>query len=218
MHYAFEGKGSPEDCQVGAQLAVLRSRTTKTNLAQYCKEHMGLDCTGFVGNYLWYARAGKTWPDMMPGQNEGSNSMIDDIVLKQTTPVSNVRLIMPGTLHVFGLLDKHNNVVAKDSSSAHAHIVISEPGKFTPNSFVSNSFGGLAASLEKIYGHVGLVCVESTSKKGLSDGWYALIPVMDNKGGKQLTVHSHPGFKVFRVFRGTKGEWGTFTVGSLSAA
>jgi hypothetical protein len=41
---------------------------------------------------------------------------------------------------------------------------------------------------------------------------------MDKKGEKVPTVHSHPGFKVFRVFRGTKGEWGTFTVGSLSAA
>ena len=37
---------------------------------------------------------------------------------------------------------------------------------------------------------------------------------MDKKGEKVPTVHSHPGFKVFRVFRGTKGEWGTFTVGS----
>ena len=37
---------------------------------------------------------------------------------------------------------------------------------------------------------------------------------MDKKGEKAPTVHSHPGFKVLRVFRGTKGEWGTFTVGS----
>src|SRR5215469_4650827 len=38
LHYAFEGKGSPEDCQVGAQLAVLRGRTTKTNLQDYCNK------------------------------------------------------------------------------------------------------------------------------------------------------------------------------------
>jgi hypothetical protein len=31
----------------------------------------------------------------------------------------------------------------KDNSSAHAHTVIPEPGKFTSNSFVSNSFGEL---------------------------------------------------------------------------
>src|ERR1700719_1802430 len=35
---------------------------------------------------------------------------------------------------------------------------------------------------------------------------------MDKKGEKVPTAHSHPEFKVFRVFRGTKGEWGTFTV------
>jgi len=31
----------------------------------------------------------------------------------------------------------------KDNTSAHAHTVISEPGKFTSNAFVSNSFGRL---------------------------------------------------------------------------
>ena len=51
--------------------------------------------------------------------------------------------------------------------------------------------------------------------KGFSDGWYALNPSHGQEGGEKApTVHSHPGFKVFRVFRGTKGEWGTFTVGS----
>lgn len=218
LHYAFEGKGSPEDCQVGAQLAVLRKRATRANLTQYCKAHMGLDCTGFVGNYLWYVRGRRTWPDGMPGDNDGPNGMIDDIVLRGTTPVSNLTLIKPGDLHIFGLVNNFNNVVAKDSKKAHAHIVISEPGKFTPTSFVVNSFGGLGTSQGDIYGHPGLFCVESTGGYGLSDGWYALTEVIDNKTKKQVSVHSHPGYKVFRVFRGTKGVWDNFTIGALSAA
>src|SRR5258708_6877538 len=76
LHYAFEGKGSPEDRQVGAQWAVLRKRATKANLPQYCQAHMGLDCPGFVGNYLWYVRGRRTWPDSMPGENDGPNGMI----------------------------------------------------------------------------------------------------------------------------------------------
>jgi hypothetical protein len=44
--------------------------------------------------------------------------------------------------------------------------------------------GGFAASLDKIYGHVGMVCVESTSKNGFSDGWYALNPSHGQEGGE----------------------------------
>ena len=219
LHYAFEGKGSPEDCQVGAQMAVLRKRTTKANLPRYCQDHMGLDCNGFVGNYLWYARGHKTWPDMMPGDNEGPNALIDDLVFKGTTPVAGLGLLQPGTLNIFGLLDRHNRVVPKDSSSAHAHIVISEPGKFTPSSFVTNSFGGLDAR-SGIWGHPALWCVESTGPQhhiGLKDGWYSLTEIIDSKTNKLQSVHGHSTFKAFRVYRGTKNEWDNFTIGSLSA-
>ena len=48
----FYGKGSPEDCQLAAQLAVLVKRTSKEQLPRYCDKNMGLDCNGFVGNYV----------------------------------------------------------------------------------------------------------------------------------------------------------------------
>jgi hypothetical protein len=44
--------------------------------------------------------------------------------------------------------------------------------------------GGFASSLDKIYGRVGIVCVESTSKNGFSDGWYALNPGHGQEGGR----------------------------------
>ncbi|HLV87674.1 MAG TPA: hypothetical protein VKV39_11890 [Candidatus Sulfotelmatobacter sp.] len=218
LHYAFEGKGSPEDCQVGAQLAVLHKRTTKANLQKYCNQNMGLDCTGFVGSYLWYANAGHKWPDDMPKDDQGSNAEIDQILLNETTPLSDLDLITPTKTYIFGLLDSSNrHIVAKDGAE-HAHIVISEPNKFTRNSFVFNSFGGFTSgNLDKqkntIYGHTGLICVESTSHKGLIDSWYAVVPYMDGK--TQMELPHHPGFKVFSVFRGSKGEWLNFTIGSI---
>jgi len=220
LHYAFEGKGSPEDCQVGAQLAVLRGRTTKANLQNYCNANMGLDCNGFVGNYLWYVAGAGSWPDKMPGENQGSNAEIDDILLNETTPLSDVDLITPGKTYVFGLLDASNkHIVARDGAE-HAHIVISEPNKFSKNSFVFNSFasfttGNLDSQGSSVYGHTGLFCVESTSKKGLIDSWYAIVPVMGKGGKAQLDLPHHPGFKVFSVFRGSKGEWLDFTIGSI---
>jgi hypothetical protein len=220
LHYAFEGKGSPEDCQVGAQLAVLQGRTTRADLQSYCNKNMGLDCNGFVGNYLWYVTGTGSWPGKMPIDNQGSNAEIDDILLNETDPLSDVDLITPSKTYVFGLLDPSNrHIVAKDGAE-HAHIVISEPNKFTKNSFVFNSFGGfttgnLDSQGNSVYNHTGLICVESTSKKGLIDSWYAIVPVMGKGGKKQLELPHHPGFKVFSVFRGSKGEWLTFTIGSI---
>jgi hypothetical protein len=106
----------------------------------------------------------------------------------------------------------------KDNSSAHAHTAISEPGKFTSNSFVSNSFGGFAASLDKIYGRVGSVCVESTSKNGFSDGWYQLNPSHGQEGGETADSAFTSGVQGVSCFPGDEGRVGTFTVGSLSAA
>jgi hypothetical protein len=219
LHYAFEGKGSPEDCQVGAQLAVLQGRTTKANLQNYCNQNMGLDCNGFVGNYLWYIKGKGSWPDKMPLQDQGSNEEINDILLKETSPLTDVDLITPSKTYVFGLLDPSNKYIVAREGAEHAHVVISEPNKYSKNSFVFNSFGGFATGKldsqgNSMYGHTGLVCVESTSIKGLTDSWYAIVPVM-NKSENQLELPHHPGFKVFSVFRGSKGEWLNFTIGSI---
>jgi hypothetical protein len=173
---------------------------------------MGLDCTGFVGNYLWYVLKGKNWPDQMPGDNEGPNALIDDIVLKGTTPVSDLNLIRKTDLVVFGLLDASKNVVDKDVPKVrHAHIVISQPGvtQIPPFPFLNLDDDTFA-----------MECVESTGDIGLTDSFYTLTPVMDKKK-KQVTVHSHPGFKVFSVMRGCKPSKpfspAMFTIGSISA-
>jgi hypothetical protein len=160
---------------------------------------------------------------MMPGENDGPNALIDDLVFK-TTPVAGLSSLQPGVLNIFALLDNHNRLVPK-VGSANAHIVISDPGKFTTSSFVVNSFGGLDPN-KGIYGHPGLWCVESTGPPlgislkdwiGLKDGWYALTEILDRKTNKIQSVLGHPTFKVFRVYRGSKGQWDKFTIGSLPA-
>lgn len=217
LHYAFEGKGSPEDIQVAAQMAVLQKRTTRDNLQTYCDAHMGLDCNGFVGNYLWYGRGNRTWPDDMPGKDDGPNALIDQILFTQTKPVESLDKLQAAHLNVFGLLNNSNRVVPRDGAE-HAHITISEPGRFTPTSFVTNSFGGLDPAQQSIYGHPAVWCVESTGPQhavGLKDAWYALV---EARAGKTPTIQSvvgHKGFKVFKVFRGTKHQWANFTIGSI---
>src|SRR5215475_5042678 len=79
----FWGKGSPEDCQVAAQLAVLTKRTTKENLARYCDQHMGIDCNGFVGNYFFHVRNpdGQSWKAVAKDRVDlGPSSSMDQFV------------------------------------------------------------------------------------------------------------------------------------------
>jgi hypothetical protein len=78
--------------------------------------------------------------------------------------------------------------------------------------------GGFAASLDEIYGHVGIVCVESTSKNGFSDGWYALNPSHGQEGGETADSAFTSRVQGVSCFPGDEERVGTFTVGSLSAA
>ena len=73
----FSGKGSPEDCQIVAQMAVLLNRTTAANLQTYCDTNIGLDCNGFVGNYLWHVRGKKDWMDIAGEHDLGPGMSID---------------------------------------------------------------------------------------------------------------------------------------------
>src|SRR5262245_52625418 len=50
----YYGKGSPEDCQITLQIAVMLGESSKGQLQKYCDDYLGLDCNGFVGNYLWH--------------------------------------------------------------------------------------------------------------------------------------------------------------------
>jgi len=220
MHYAFEGKGSPEDCQVAAQMAVLQKRIKKAELQSYCDKNMGLDCNGFVGNYLWYefgVSGSKTWP----GENPVVNYTIDEI-LHLTKPLSRLDTLVRGNLHVFGLLDGRNRIVPRDGA-AHAHIGITEPGIFTDFSFLINSipFLDTVPVFEGVGGAGGypsLWCVESTAGLGLYESWYVLSEVLDSKKKAIGVVDSKPGFKVFSVYRSCKHEKLNFTIGYLKPA
>ena len=55
----FIGKGSPEDCQLVLQLALLTGYKSAGELQGWADDNLGLDCNGFVGNYLHRHLAGR---------------------------------------------------------------------------------------------------------------------------------------------------------------
>ena len=67
----FSGKGAPQHCQLVLQL--VHHFALATNLQEYAENNLGLDCNGFVGNFLWHEWRTNGWTD--PGLNA---ARIDD--------------------------------------------------------------------------------------------------------------------------------------------
>jgi hypothetical protein len=200
----FTGKGSPEDCQIAAQLAVLTKRTSKENLRRYCDDHLGLDCSGFVGNYFFRVRNpdGQNWKSFaVEGADLGPDSLMNEFIAAGQ-PVTSVDRINPANIHLFVEVNDHLHVI-KGGKQGVGHIVITEPNKYTPTSFVINSFGGLDLGYAQkgAYGHPALWAVEATGPQGaigLKESWYAIKRSVATKH----TVNRG----IYEVFRGSKAE------------
>jgi len=209
LHIAapFFGKGSPEDCQDAAQLAVLMKRTSNEHLPRYCDKHMGLDCNGFVGNYMFHVRNGNPWQVIAKDKVDLGPSSSMDQFAAAGHPVKDLSAINPANLHLFIEVDKALRVIPGGKAGA-GHIVISEPNKYTPTSFVVNSFGGLDIGYARrgAYGHPALWAVESTGPQGavgLHKSWYAIKKPV-------LSKHQAVNRGIYEVFRGSKASNLTF--------
>ena len=195
----FYGKGSPEDCQIVLQLAVLLGEATREGLQRYCDSHLGLDCNGFVGNYLWHERAGNAW-NVDSGQGDiGPSSLIDSIMtsIKKKTAsrsfVSKIEELDSKKTYLLAEVDSSNNIMPGGPGRPPGHLAITEQGRYMAQSFVFDSMGGLDFRRRDIYGHPAYWAVESTGRGvGLTQSWYAIGSVKH---------------EVFRVFRGSQGHW-----------
>jgi len=64
----FTGKGSPEACQVVLQLA--NHWGLAPDVQAYADSALGLDCNGFVGNYIWHVQHGNPWMKLGAGNHD----------------------------------------------------------------------------------------------------------------------------------------------------
>jgi hypothetical protein len=198
----FYGKGSPEDYQIVLQLAVLLGVVSKSGLQGYANDNLGLDCNGFVGNYLFHERAGNPWNiEPTPGQ-VGPSSLITQISQLGRT-VQNLDAMSASKTYLLAEVDAQGHVIPGGSGGA-GHITITEPNRFNPQSFVADSFGGLdfRASTMGAYANPAYWVVESTGGIGLTESWYAFPRNQFNNG-------------VCRVFRGCKGTNLKFKISEL---
>jgi hypothetical protein len=201
----FFGKGSPEQGQVVLQLVVLLGIKAPAALQAYADENLGLDCNGFVGNYLLHERGQQPWTVLDgAGGAVGPNSLITQIFAKGTT-VASGRDMFPNRLYVLAEVDAHGRVMPGGPGNAPGHIVITEPGKYQAYAFVTDSFGGFDLQLGRqgVYQGQGFWAVEATGNHvGLTQSWYSIPERPDHHGA-------------FKVFRGSQGRWLRFKIAEL---
>jgi hypothetical protein len=182
---AFSGKGSPEDVQLTLQLAARCGIVAPGGLQAYCDEpvdplypRLGLDCNGFVGNYLRYRNSGTPWWHIDPVSSStiiNGDMGIGSIVKKVSPePVKNVKDMLAPRMHVLGMVDKTGNVIDGGFNGV-GHIMITQAHNW-----------GMQEALPPIpKGYLGkrFLCysgVEATPAVGLSDFKYTILNIAAN--------------------------------------
>jgi len=182
--YAFLGKGSPEACQIVLQLA--SHWGIAPNLQQYADDYLGLDCNGFVGNYLWHTWGDlKDWKDLgvVEGQ-KGPDCGISGYLDPPRKFISKWEDIDTSKSYIFGRVGASGNVIDSKEAGEIAHIVITEPDE---RQDITLDDGSKTFAVKT---------VESTATNkptpGLSYHWYKLRDPTKN----------HPANKIFEIDRG----------------
>ena len=215
--YVFAGKGAPEHCQIVLQLAN-HWNLAPQGLQAYADASLGLDCNGFVGNYLWHIIDERPWSEMGHDHTDGPDTGISGYLDKRKK-ISLFGEIKRGRCYILGRSDAGGNVIDKVAGDDAAHIAITEPGLsgnavhsrtdlsytlddapltwgFRPNHLRTWSKPGPLGSEGPVLADPGLdaiFVVESTAsakQPGLSASWYRL---------KRMSKHGKAG--VFDLYR-----------------
>jgi len=160
--YVFVGKGAPEHCQLILQL-VDHWKLAPAGLQDYANKALGLDCNGFVGNYILHGKRQADWTSLGVGNHDEGPDMSIDGFFDHRTPVTRQQDLSPARSYILGMVNAANLVIPGGGSVADAgHIVITEPGRFRPGTPGQRP---------------GLGAVESTAghDPGLWESWYSIV-------------------------------------------
>lgn len=180
--YVFKGKGTPEACQAVLQLAHFWDLAP--NLQAYADSALGLDCNGFVGNYLWHVKNEHPWTELGYGDLDlGADSPIQtgyyDYYNKGNNLLDRWESFDTTKTYIMMRVDDHGFVINGGDNNP-GHIVITEPNKPTESRTGADGKKSFAVwVVEATGGH---------TPEGLWESWYSCRSY-DSKT------------KVFKIFR-----------------
>ena len=156
----YQGKGSPELCQIVLQLAdhwKLATGSNEAALRKYAGDSLGLDCNGFTGNFIWHVTDQRDWTDHGLDATEGPNSKIH-LYQGGNLPVSSWDDVTGGP-YLF-LRSNENGAILDGTGDDIGHITITEPQKIR----AQNGQNPRAVYVVEL----------SASMGGLNESWYSL--------------------------------------------
>jgi len=183
---AFWGKGSPEDCQIILQLALMLGGIRPERLQSWADANLGIDCNGFVGNYLFREVQQNDWRQAPAKTEVGPSTTIDQYFKRWTEdPVDDLSRVLPTRVHLIVRVDDAGHVIPRYSGGKVGHIAITQPGESMSQSFVTDTMGFYDMETAELgmYGKFALRTVESGGPvKGLQKNWMVFVQPSKVKG------------------------------------
>lgn len=125
---AFFGKGCPEEVQITLQLAERFGLLKGGTVQDYCDKYLGLDCNGFVGNYLAHGLRKEDWQLTAPkGENYLANTTIGVIMRANGTAVTTLEDLQPASIYMLGLVGPSGRIIEQIEGNSFGHIVVTQP-------------------------------------------------------------------------------------------
>lgn len=204
----FVGKGSPEDCQAVLQIAaqLKQAPSNQSGLQTYADAHLGLDCNGFVGSYLWHEYKGNPWPQSAPEGNSYSPSSTINIIMRSGKEIKSPAEMRPERMYLLAQVDDNFRIIPGGGSNP-GHIAITERYQTSSGIAGHREFNADMAKKEGVAGYPAYVVVESAGGLGLTSSVYLFKLLRDHKGA---VVNG-----VFRVFRGSRNAVLNFRVAEV---
>jgi hypothetical protein len=136
FHFPFVGKGTPEQAQIAIQL-LYRYHKAKSTPEQFVnQDFIGLDCNGFVGNYIRRVLRGVPWTDANNNSDPGPTTYINDLLSSQgqENQIRDMKDLRPQDAYLFGHCDASGKIYdpSKTSPTAWGHVMITEPWTLMP--------------------------------------------------------------------------------------
>ncbi|MBR0800721.1 hypothetical protein JQ615_35705 [Bradyrhizobium jicamae] len=183
---AFWGKGTPEDCQIVLHLALTLGGIKPNQLQSWADTNLGLDCNGFVGNYLFHEVQQNGW-QQAPGKTEiGPSTTIDEYFKRWVQdPILDLSHVIPGRMHLIVRVDDNGLVIPRCSGGKVGHIAITQPGESMNQSFVTDTMGFYDKETADLgmYNKFALRTVESGGPvKGVQKNWMVFVQPYKVKG------------------------------------
>jgi hypothetical protein len=187
MARSFYGKGSPEDCQIVLQLALLVGGIkSAAALQDWANGNLGLDCNGFVGNYLNHVVQGYGWRTAAKKNEVEPSSKIDEYFRRWTYgAITDLSKIQSSLMHLIVRVTDTGAVIPQFAGGKVGHVAITEPNESMGQSNIVDDKGQHDTEAEKLSmdGKFALRTVESGGPVvGVQKNWMVFMRPTGVKG------------------------------------